>query len=172
MNKEKIISALRRSVWWERFLQHTKIFFWCACFKPNIFTLKIKEVFLSDLINTILEVPCYLTVRFVMFYCLFILSIDFSNITFYYYLLLSPAKPSDTPQWWLKQFFKTLLSLTNIFHVCFITHGPISSFICWCHVDMWLIFIRFSKNLLVPSSVALLLKSNFLKGIWILFYFI
>lgn len=39
-------------------------------FQIKYLRMQDKRNVVSDLINTILEVPCYLTVRFAMFYCL------------------------------------------------------------------------------------------------------
>ena len=58
------------------------------------------------------------------------------------------------------------------FPLMFYNSWPMSSFLCWSHIDMSLIFSRFSKYLLATTSEIFLVKPNFLQNIWLFFDFI
>lgn len=150
LNKEKNLIIQENSMT-TCFFWNTTISFWCMCFKPNTYIVKIKKSILSHLIliHAILEVfllsHCWIWNVLLLFYFL----LCFSNMTVYYNWLLSPAGTYWHSSFLVEKVFKTFFSLTrNTFCRCFITLGPCPVFFVevtltclWCVANFLSIFL-------------------------------
>lgn len=146
-----------------------------------IYLFKIKFLYTQDkrstwsdliIINTILEVSLLSHCRACNVLLSFIFSNDFSNVMFCYYLLLSPTRTSDTSHWQWKNSSKQFSVWQEIFFMYVLWLMALHA-VCFAEVTLTSLIVSiFSKHLLVPSSMAFIVKSNFLQGVWFLFYFI